>query len=57
MIWGFFKIQNHPTFGNGIVVRCEQDSNNEEQVVTVQFSEEIGLKILIAKYASLEIIP
>lgn len=48
---------NHPTFGNGIVVRCEQDSNNEEQVVTVQFSEEIGLKILIAKYASLEIIP
>ncbi len=48
---------NHPTFGNGIVMRCEHNSNNEEQVVTVQFSEEIGVKSLIAKYASLEIIP
>ena len=46
----------HPSFGNGIVVRCEQDADNDEQIVTVRFSEEIGIKNLIAKYASLEII-
>ena len=46
----------HPSFGNGIVVRCEQSQNSDEQVVTVQFSEDIGIKSLYVKYASLEII-
>ena len=42
----------HSVFGEGVVLECRE--TNEDHEVTIQFSDDIGLKRLLLSFAPLE---